>query len=66
MPSERRVLNVRLDDPTSAIWDELVPRVRAAVGLELSQAAVVALAIKALAEKYPAADSAPARPRPKR
>jgi hypothetical protein len=53
VPSERRQLNVRLDPATAEAWDAVLPRVQAAVGLELSQAQVVALAVKALAEKYP-------------
>lgn len=63
MPSERRQLNVRLDPQTSELWDELVPRVQVAVGVELSQSQVVTLALRALAEKYPAPERAPARPR---
>jgi hypothetical protein len=61
MPSDRRQLNVRLDPQTSDIWDQLLPRVQEAVGVELSQPQVIALAIRALAEKYPAAEQ-PAPP----
>ena len=53
MPSDRRQLNVRLDPATSELWDAVLPRVQAALGVELSQAQVVALAVRALAEKYP-------------
>lgn len=52
MPSERRQLNVRLDPATAELWDAIIPRVEAAVGLALSQAQIVALAVRALAEKH--------------
>lgn len=61
MPSDRRQLNVRLDPETSDIWDKVLPRVHQAVGVTLSQPQVIALAIRALAEKYPAPEE-PAPP----
>ena len=62
MPSDRRQLNVRLDPQTSDLWDEVTPRVQEAVGVELSQAQLIGLAIRALAEKYPASSGEPAAP----
>jgi hypothetical protein len=56
MPSDRQQLNVRLDPAASELWGDLVPRVKAALRLDLSQAQIVALALQALAEKYPAAE----------
>lgn len=64
MPSDRQQLNVRLDPAASELWAELVPRVSAALGLDLSQSQVVALALQALAAKYPAA-AEPEPPPPK-
>jgi len=59
MASDRQQLNVRLDPTASALWAELVPRVQAALGLNLSQAQIVALALQALAQKYPPPDDPP-------
>ena len=52
MPSERRQLNVRLDPDASARFDRLFPAVSAELGTDLSQAQLVALALKALEREY--------------
>ena len=64
MPSDRRQLNVRLDPQTADLWDALVPRLEASLGVELSHGQVVALALRALAEKHP--EPAPNPPSPKK
>lgn len=62
MPSDRQQLNVRLDPQSSELWPDLVERVKAALRLDLSQSQIVALALQALAEKYPAAAEPPPPP----
>jgi hypothetical protein len=68
VPSDRRQLNVRLDDESAARFDRLAAATAAAVGVELSQAQVIALALRALEEKYPPPVSPPPAPatRPRR
>jgi hypothetical protein len=54
MASERRQLNVRLDPESADRFDRVSRSVVAAVGVEMSQAQIVALALKALEDRYPA------------
>jgi hypothetical protein len=52
MPSKRRQFNVRPDDATWAAIDRVKPVAEAAVGLELSYADLLRLAVAALEEKH--------------
>ncbi len=65
MPSKNPQLNLRLPQAVIDEFHDLLPRVRAALGVPVSQPEAIALAIRALAEKYPAEpapEQASARP----
>lgn len=53
MPSDRRQFNVRMSEETAARLDALLPRVARALGVELSQAQFLALAVQALEAQHP-------------
>lgn len=53
MPSKRAQLNVRMDDQTKAEFDRLQIDLSEKLGLELSQADVIRLAVRALAKENP-------------
>lgn len=61
MASERRQLNIRLDPDTADRFDRLLPAVSAALGVTLSQAQLVGLALRSLEKEYPPADPKPKR-----
>lgn len=61
MPSQRKQLNVRVDDATDDLIERLRPAVSAAIGLEVSLADLVRLGMLELAKKYP---PHPPEPRP--
>lgn len=62
MPSDRRQFNVRMNDDTAARVDRLLPVVARAVGLELTQAQFLALAVAALEAKHLVGDGGPTAP----
>ena len=53
MASKRAQLNVRMDEETAARFERLQVATRKSVGVDLSQAQIVAMALVALEEKYP-------------
>lgn len=53
-----KTLNFKLDETASALFDALKPRAAAALGFEPSQSQLVALALKALSDRYDAEDAA--------
>ena len=55
MPSKRAQLNVRMDDATKAEFERLQKDLSEKLGLELSQADVIKLAIRALSRENPPA-----------
>ena len=62
MPSKRRQINVRADEETVERFDRVRVAVTAALGLPVSQAGVIRLALIELERKYPPASP----PAPKR
>lgn len=52
MPSERKQLNVRLDEEMEQLFAELMPKAGEATGLKVSQSDVIRLALRALAREY--------------
>lgn len=52
MPSERKQLNVRLDDEMSQLFVELLPLAKESTGLNVSQSDLVRLALMALKREY--------------
>jgi hypothetical protein len=60
MPSDRRQINVRADHETAAEFDRLLRAVPAALGVPVSQATLIRLAVMELAKKYP---GDPAKPK---
>lgn len=54
MPSDRKQMNVRLDDEMKALFEQLLPLASEATGLAVSQSDVVRLALKSLAREYKA------------
>ncbi len=54
MPSKRKQLNVRLDLETEKLVSELLPVMRKAIGLELSQSDLFRLGMIELRKKYAA------------
>jgi hypothetical protein len=58
---KRKQLNVRLDDESAERLDRLIPVVSKVVGLNLSQSAIVRLALIALEEKHVPTTSAKAK-----
>jgi hypothetical protein len=65
MPSHRRQLNVRLSPDGSDRFDALFERVSKEVGVPLTQAQIIELALKALEREHPA-DPPPPGAAPKR
>ena len=55
MASDRKQLNIRLDEETEQLLGELRPLAEQATGLKVSQADVIRLALRALAREYAAA-----------
>jgi hypothetical protein len=55
MPSERRQLNVRLSEESEARLKGLVERMRAALGINVSQSDVVQAGLVELEKRYPPA-----------
>lgn len=53
MPSDRRQINVRADAETAAEFDRLLRAVPAALGVPVSQATLIKLAVAELGRKYP-------------
>lgn len=53
MPSERPQLNVRLDGESEARFDRLMGRMPEVLGVPVTQAQLIRLALKALEEKHP-------------
>lgn len=52
MPSDRKQLNVRVDDETEDLVEQLLPAVTAALGVKVSQSDLFRLGMKELAAKY--------------
>jgi predicted DNA-binding protein len=65
MPSNRRQLNIRLSPETEKLLAGLVERMRAVLGIPVSQADVIQAGLHELAKKYLADDAAEA-PAPKK
>lgn len=53
MPSKRKQLNVRLSDDSELRLEELVLRMRAALGIEVSKSDVIHAALVELEKRYP-------------
>jgi Arc/MetJ-type ribon-helix-helix transcriptional regulator len=70
MPSARRQINVRLSEESENRLKGLVARMRAALGIEVSQSDVIQAGLVELEKRYPpdqaAAPAAPAPPPVKR
>lgn len=62
MPSDRKQINVRVDEETEGLIRELLPVVSAAVGLSLSQSDLFRLGLVELRRKYAAGQNPPDPP----
>ncbi|VTR95252.1 unnamed protein product [Gemmata massiliana] len=61
MPSERKQINVRVDDETEELIPRLIRSVTAALGIKVSQSDLFRLGLRELAQKYPPAPEASPR-----
>lgn len=52
MPSDRKQINVRVDEQTEALLKALLPAVSADIGLELTQSDLFRLGLLELRKKY--------------
>jgi hypothetical protein len=60
MPSQRRQFNLRLSEESEVRLKGLVERMRAVLGIEVSQADVIQAGLVELEKRYPADESAAA------
>ena len=66
MPSNRKQLNVRLDDESEGRLARLVVAVTGAIGIRVSQSDVVRAALVELEKLYPQAPPEPTRGKPRK